>query len=166
MRLASGAPSRLTQLYFAFTETTCRLSPTGCLSMEGISMTNIHKNAQWKVLKSGMEAGGYWIATSRLAETRDNGLFNWPIHLCHKPWVNFPLFREAFIAALDFHFPDYDRDALLRTFEEADYLVGRAEAYDHVAEEMFPGKMFWGMAEMRAVSAEVDRRETTIMGRP
>lgn len=127
-------------------------------------MTNIHKNAQWKVQKSGMGAGDYWIEKHRLDEQRDNGLFNWPLHLCEKPWVDFQMFREAFVAALEFHFPDHDREALRRTFKHAEYRIERARQYDQVADEMFPGKMFWKITEMSAVSAEVDRREQLAIG--
>ena len=68
------------------------------------------KNAQWKVTNFGIERVGgtapYEIPAKSLLDTRnDNGgpLYDWPIHMAEKTWVDINLFIEAFEAALDFH---------------------------------------------------------------
>jgi len=78
-------------------------------------MTIEHR--QWVVTDFGIEEcengdvkdGGYYIDADRLTEFAerhpsdpDDGLYDWPLHMAHKPWVHLNgfilVFREALIA--------------------------------------------------------------------
>jgi hypothetical protein len=92
------------------------------------------KNAQWKVTDFGIERVGktvpYEIPAKNLAEIRnDHGgpLYDWPIHMAEKRWVDINLFIEAFKAALDFHKARYS-PAVNPTMLEASCAEARKDA--------------------------------------
>ena len=67
----------------------------------------------WQLDTDGLEhrGTGYFIARDALAARRNDGLWEWPLHLAEKSWCAPRSFREAFLAALD-HF-GIERDASL-----------------------------------------------------
>lgn len=65
------------------------------------------ENEQWKVDDEAVEAKGahkyYWFALDRTQEmTTRNGreLYDWPVHMAEKLWVDLSLFNQAFEFAL------------------------------------------------------------------
>jgi len=72
------------------------------------------ENHQWAVTDYGLESiqlpWEYPIAASRLLETRgsaDSKLYNWPVHLAQKKWIDIEAFIEAFNKALELHEDEY-----------------------------------------------------------
>ncbi|GJE28193.1 hypothetical protein [Methylobacterium organophilum] len=65
----------------------------------------LFENAEWRVTEDGMEHRRtlYFIARDVLGARRENGLWNWPLHLAEKGWCTPRFFREAFVQALQ-HF--------------------------------------------------------------
>jgi hypothetical protein len=65
--------------------------------------TVLFENAAWRLLPDGLEHRdtGYFIEADLLGRRRDDGLWDWPMHLAEKRWCAPRLFREAFLAALD-----------------------------------------------------------------
>ncbi len=70
------------------------------------------KNAQWAVTEWGLEAARpgapceYFIPAHRLLERGGIGhgeLYDWPLHLAEKTWVDMDAFNEAFVEALRHH---------------------------------------------------------------
>lgn len=78
----------------------------------------IFSNKQWDVTDYGIEARKpeptYEIDKTRLTETADRGygeLYDWPIHMAEKSWVNLEAFIEAFTQALMIHAGAYEPKA-------------------------------------------------------
>jgi hypothetical protein len=85
-------------------------------------------NHQWKILDDGtIESIGvmnteYWIAGNRIAEPRDWGgdsLYEWPLHMSEKTWIDLRAFEEVFRAAFVANGVDMDADKMDRSFAEA-----------------------------------------------
>src|SRR3954447_26621724 len=77
------------------------------------------KNAQWVVTEWGLEAARpgapceYFIPAHRLLERGGIGhgvLYDWPLHLAEKTWINVDAFNEAFAEALKHHKGKYRGD--------------------------------------------------------
>ena len=80
-------------------------------------------NAQWAVTGFGLEyLGGeraYAVEGRRLCEML-GGLYDWPLHMAGKPWVDVEAFLEAFEHALRRFCPgDFDADRLARSAAKA-----------------------------------------------
>lgn len=118
---------------------------------------------QWIVDESGLTGNGdYWIEKSRLLELRD-GLYEWPLHVCTKKWVDFADFRSAFELALVTHRKRYSKRLLAATFKKCERQIAHNRAYSALCREMFPEKysrsiQLWSLTEMNAVSDELSRR--------
>lgn len=74
----------------------------------------LFENAQWEVTDWGMGTRKpetkYDIPAERfLEDTERDGqkLYDWPIHMAQKPWVDIELFIEAFKMALEIHKDKY-----------------------------------------------------------
>jgi hypothetical protein len=72
------------------------------------------KNHQWSVTDYGVEsvrpaAPYYHFAKTRLLETGNRGgeLYDWPIQLAEKTWVDIEAFIEVFLKALELHAGGY-----------------------------------------------------------
>jgi hypothetical protein len=78
----------------------------------------LFKNVQWAVTAHGLEAIGGWIdrpswpggpsyfiAANRLTEKRPGTerLYDWPLHMAEKTWVDIDAFIAAFTKALELH---------------------------------------------------------------
>jgi hypothetical protein len=66
----------------------------------------LFENRQWRVTASGVEsvnAPAYEISTDRLLETERAGLYDWPVQMAEKNWVDTEAFIEAFTKALSLH---------------------------------------------------------------
>ena len=68
------------------------------------------ENRQWKVTNYGIEnvrgAPEYFFSADRLLEMEDRGpgmLYDWPLHMAEKVWVDIDAFCEAFVHALKIH---------------------------------------------------------------
>ena len=77
------------------------------------------KNAQWAVTEWGLEAARpgapceYFIPAHRLLERSGIGygeLYDWPLHLAEKTWIDMDAFNEAFAEALKHHKGKYRGD--------------------------------------------------------
>jgi hypothetical protein len=89
------------------------------------------QNHQWSVTDYGVESvtpGApyhYHFDKSRLLEAGDYGdkLYDWPIHMAEKTWIDIEAFNEAFVKALDLHAGSYggtvDKPTLEKTLERA-----------------------------------------------
>jgi hypothetical protein len=93
-------------------------------------MTILYRNHQWAVTKYGVETikpeAPYYFEAKRLADLTDYGqgpLYNWPIHMAEKGWVDIEAFIEAFVKALELHAKKYkppvDNELLARSLAEA-----------------------------------------------
>ncbi|PLU37987.1 hypothetical protein BMJ27_07440 [Sinorhizobium medicae] len=126
-------------------------------------MTRRRNKAQWIVDKTGMTGDGdYWIEKHRLLDMRD-GLYEWPLQVCTKTWVDFPAFCLAFEQALQFHNKRYSRSRLAATVAECQRRIQHASDYAALAREMYPKKyrerfQVWRTREMVAVNDELNRR--------
>jgi hypothetical protein len=74
----------------------------------------LFKNQQWAVITSGIEsllpAPAYFIDANRLVEQGSAGrgkLYDWPVHMIEKTWVDTEAFIEAFSKALEWHAGNY-----------------------------------------------------------
>lgn len=101
-------------------------------NMEG--QMAVYANKQWAVTDFGMEAveplPTYEIDAERLGETTDRAgvpLYDWPVHMAEKTWVDIALFIEAFEVALRKHAGAYGEE-LDREILEASYAFARREA--------------------------------------
>ena len=90
------------------------------------------KNDQWAVTDWGLEAvppGApceCLIPACRILEMGGIGngeLYDWPLHLGEKTWVDIDAFHEAFVKALEFHKGKYggevDKTMLLASIDRA-----------------------------------------------
>jgi hypothetical protein len=97
-----------------------------------LEMASLFENSQWAVTDWGLESvkpGApykYNIEASRLLEKAGAGggaLYDWPIQMAEKNWIDMRAFREAFMKALELHKGKYQTDvdgALLeQSFKEA-----------------------------------------------
>lgn len=73
------------------------------------------RNHQWSVTSLGVEGLGsrayYVVDEDRLLKTTNYGsgdMYDWPIHMAEKRWVDIEAFIEAFEKALDLH--GYSKD--------------------------------------------------------
>lgn len=95
-----------------------------------------YRNTQWMVTDYGLEAiagsaaregltPDYSIEASRLTETveRPEKVYDWPVHMSEKTWVNIGEFIDAFKAALDHHAGKYepprDPELLAKSIQQA-----------------------------------------------
>jgi hypothetical protein len=78
------------------------------------------RNEQWAVTDYGLECadGSYPIEKRRLPELRGD-VYDWPVHMAEKNWVNLPLFLEAFREALVHHHSHFDVARFARSAAEA-----------------------------------------------
>lgn len=70
----------------------------------------IFANAQWSVSEGWLETvepeAPYEIELERIFHTTNRGsqtLYDWPVHMAEKSWVDVSLFNEAFEVALRHH---------------------------------------------------------------
>jgi hypothetical protein len=70
----------------------------------------LFENHQWQVTDYGVEsvkpAPGYHFEARRLLENESAGqgeLYDWPVQMAEKNWVDIEAFIEAFVKALDLH---------------------------------------------------------------
>jgi len=70
----------------------------------------LFQNHQWAVTSLGVEGLGehayYGFNKERLLETTDYGsgeLYDWPVHMAEKTWVDIEAFIQVFEKALDLH---------------------------------------------------------------
>ena len=80
-------------------------------------------NAQWAVTGFGLEylggEGAYAVEGQRMCEMLGD-LYDWPLHMAGKPWVDVEAFLEAFEHALRRFCPgDFDADRLARSAAKA-----------------------------------------------
>lgn len=72
-------------------------------------------NNQWSVTDYGVEsvrpaAPYYHFDKSRLLESTDHGfgeMYDWPVHMAEKIWVDIEAFIEVFVKALEMHAGSY-----------------------------------------------------------
>ena len=93
------------------------------------------KNAQWAVTEWGLEAARpgapceYFIPAHRLLERSHGELYDWPLHLAEKTWIDMDAFNEAFAEALEHHKGKYrgnvDKNMLLASIDCARKQVRR-----------------------------------------
>ncbi len=88
-------------------------------------------NAQWAVTSFGLEyLGGeraYAVEGRRMCEML-GGLYDWPLHMAGKPWVDAEAFLEAFEHALRRFCPgDFDADRLARSAAKARHMAATGE---------------------------------------
>jgi hypothetical protein len=82
-------------------------------------------NRQWAVTGYGLECvepgSRYEAEGSRMNEMRPGtDLYDWPVHMAEKEWVDLEAFIEAFEQALRLYCPkDFDVDRFARTVGEA-----------------------------------------------
>ncbi|MFH5927186.1 hypothetical protein [Roseomonas xinghualingensis] len=99
--------------------------------------------SQWKVTDYGIEAadGTYHIPKARLHELRaGTDLYDWPLHMAEKEWVNMDQFLSAFCLALQRHRMDaYDPDRCIRS--EAKARKDHAAAVAYMERVSKPGKL-------------------------
>jgi len=81
-------------------------------------MATVFENHQWEVTDYGVEskrpAPTYNFEAARLLETADHGhgpMYDWPVHMAEKTWVDIEAFIEAFEQALAIHKGKYDGKA-------------------------------------------------------
>lgn len=126
-------------------------------------MTRHRSKTQWIVDKTGLTGDGdYWIEKRRLLDMRD-GLYEWPLHVCTKNWVDFPAFCQAFERALQVHRKRYSKSRLAATIAKCEQQIARSKDYDATARELFPEKFngpfqLWQLTEMQVVEDELSRR--------
>ena len=81
-----------------------------------------YQNDQWRVLDGYLEThddgATYWIDASWLTDMRGD-LFDWPLHMAEKNWVDLEAFIRAFEAALRIHKPQFSREIFRRSAQEA-----------------------------------------------
>jgi hypothetical protein len=85
------------------------------------------KNHQWSVTDYGVEAVKpapyYHFDKKRILETGNRGgeLYDWPVHMAEKTWVDLEAFIEVFLKAIDMHgyAEKVDRDMLDRSLARA-----------------------------------------------
>lgn len=97
-----------------------------------MARTPIFRNDQWQVTKFGLvsrRSGApcrYQIDAERLLQT-ERQLYEWPVYVVQKPWVEPRQFLEAFKVAIDAHEGRYpgkvDLARLEASFDEALHLV-------------------------------------------
>jgi len=88
-------------------------------------------NAQWAVTSFGLEylggEGAYAVEGRRMCEMLGD-LYDWPLHMAGKPWVDVEAFLEAFEHALRRFCPgDFDADRLARSAAKARHVGGTGE---------------------------------------
>jgi len=82
----------------------------------------VFRNNQWAITTYGIECldGSCPIDRARLSETRlGSDLYDLPLHMAEKSWVDLKAFLEAFRWALSYHRVGFDEAALRRTEAEA-----------------------------------------------
>ncbi len=90
----------------------------------------IHTNNQWEVLETAIRSVGpapkYEISIQRVYETTNRSagtLYDWPVHMAEKTWVDTDLFNRAFDVAIRHHSKvtaeDIDEDMLSASYAEA-----------------------------------------------
>jgi hypothetical protein len=100
----------------------------------------LFQNRQWSVTDYGLEcvqrSWEYWIAARRLLTTTGSGhgtLYDWPVHLALKKWVDIEAFIEAFEKALELHERKYegpvDFSMLGRSIDAARDLAERVQIF-------------------------------------
>ncbi|MEE2741108.1 MAG: hypothetical protein VYA35_07015 [Pseudomonadota bacterium] len=94
------------------------------------------RNHQWVATDEGIDRAdgksSYWIAISRIFEDGDHRgqgkMYDWPVHMAEKTWVDIDAFIEAFDASLKFQAErsgvEIDETALDRSYAEA-YRIAR-----------------------------------------
>jgi hypothetical protein len=75
---------------------------------------SLYANHQWAVTKYGVETvppeSKYHFEASRLTEMRgdgEDGIYDWPVHMAEKTWVNIESFIDVFKKALELHVGRY-----------------------------------------------------------
>lgn len=93
---------------------------------EGLTEPVYFRNTQWAVTGYGIESlqpnAGYNIEAECLAERRgkDEPLYNWPMHMAAKGWVDIDLFLEAFQHALYLHTGKYGEPPSFHIFHRTE----------------------------------------------
>jgi hypothetical protein len=75
----------------------------------------LFKNRQWAVTDYGMAtvspAPEYHLEAKRILKTGSaGGVYDWPVHLAEKPWVDIEAFVQAFTQAIEIHKGKYKGD--------------------------------------------------------
>lgn len=75
---------------------------------------SLYQNRQWAVTSYGVESvppeSKYHFEASRLTEMRGDGadaIYDWPVHMAEKTWVDIEAFIDAFKKALELHAGKY-----------------------------------------------------------
>jgi hypothetical protein len=67
----------------------------------------LFENHQWRVTAFGMEsiepAPTYELSAERFLESNRGELYDWPVHMAEKSWIDIEAFIEAFTMALSLH---------------------------------------------------------------
>jgi hypothetical protein len=95
----------------------------------------LFENHQWSVTDYGVEAVRpaapyYHFDKSRLLETTDLGfgeIYDWPVHMAEKTWVDIEAFIEVFVKALELHAQSY-RGTVDQTILSKSLAYARREA--------------------------------------
>lgn len=124
---------------------------------------------QWRVTHQGVECvdRSYFIDKKRLFEMRrDTGdLYDWPIHMAEKPWVDLDEFLAAWQIAVALHARELrktlDINILTKTLRTAREVRRQHCEYDAKARELFPEKFdgrlqLWSYREMCTVRDAID----------
>lgn len=97
------------------------MGKSGSAMWDGDGMI-LYQNHQWKVTKYGLEtkkpASPYHFEAERLSELTERSgetLYDWPIHMAEKNWVDLKEFIDAFKKALGFHGYGIDHEMMAAT---------------------------------------------------
>ena len=118
---------------------------------------------QWLVTPGGLEGDGrYDIAKSDMLRLRGD-LYEWPVQVCTKDWVDFEDFVRGFLAAIDFHSLPFDAATMAATITSCKKRIAESEEFDAVCREMFPHRYVGNLtaffvSDFDAVKTEIDRR--------
>jgi hypothetical protein len=94
---------------------------------DGQTSKLLYKNRQWAVTDYGVEslksAPYYHFDKGRILETGNRGgeMYDWPLQMAEKTWVDIEAFIEIFQKAIDLHgyAEKVDKDMLSRSLEKA-----------------------------------------------
>lgn len=118
---------------------------------------------QWVVDDDGLTGRGYYhIEKSRLLNRRGE-LYEWPLQVCTKTWVDFEDFNAAFERALVFHRKRYSKRRMAATLTQCRRRIQESADYEAASRELFPEKYdglfaLWSCQEMNVVWDELQRR--------
>lgn len=99
----------------------------------------LFQNRQWQVTQAGLEPVdpifGVLIPKSQLLSVRcgqSGSLYEWPIHVAEKSWIDIGAFEEAYLFALERSQDRFDQTMLDRS-------LGRGREIAHLRQQLNPG---------------------------